>query len=603
MREVVVRFAGDSGDGIQLAGTQFTSSTALFGNDLSTLPDFPAEIRAPAGTPAGVSGFQIRFSSNDIHTPGDESDVLVAMNPAALKANVAELKPGGMLIVNVDAFSDRDLAKAGYASNPLDDDSLAGYRVFPVELTRLNRNALESTGLSTRDADRCKNFFALGMMLYLFERSPDPTNDWIDRKFAKKPEFAEANKLALRAGIIYCEATETLHETIHIEPASLPPGTYRNINGNLALSIGLLAAARQSKLPLFLAGYPITPASDVLHELAKHRALDARTFQAEDEISAICTAIGASYAGNLGATVTSGPGLDLKAEALGLAATVELPLVVLDIQRAGPSTGMPTKTEQSDLLLAMFGRHGESPLPILAPATPSDCFWTAIEAARTAIKYVTPVIVLSDTYLANGSEPWRIPALDDLPEFAASFPTDPATFQAYKRNADTLARPWAVPGTPGLEHRVGGLEKADGSGNVSYDPDNHARMTELRAEKIERIAEEIPALQVVGDPEPDVLVVGWGSTRGAITDATEAAREAGVNVSSVHIRHLNPLPKDLGEILARAKHVLVPEINSGQLVRLIRDRYLVDAKSIGRVRGKPFRVHDLTQEIVGLAKT
>lgn len=603
MREVVIRFAGDSGDGIQLAGNQFTNSTALFGNDLSTLPDFPAEIRAPAGTPAGVSGFQIRLSSRDIHTPGDETDVLVAMNPAALKSNVADLKPGGVLIVNVDAFTARDLQKAGYDANPLENGALAGYRTIPVELTRLTRAALESTELATRQVDRCKNFFALGIMLYLFERSPEPTRRWIDRKFKKRPELAEANRLALKAGIAYCEATETLHETIRIEPASLPPGNYRNVNGNLAASLGLLAASRQSKLPLFLAGYPITPASDVLHELSRHRAFGARTFQAEDEISAICTAIGAAYAGCLGATVTSGPGLDLKAEAVGLAATVELPLVILDIQRAGPSTGMPTKTEQSDLMLAMFGRHGESPLPVLAAATPADCFWMALEAARIAIKYVTPVILLSDTYLANGSEPWRIPSLDDLPEFAATFHTDPVDYKPYARNPATLARSWAVPGTAGLEHRIGGLEKEDGTGHVSYDPENHARMTALRAEKVARISSEIPALQIIGNPKPDVLVVGWGSTLGAILEATQAAREMGANVSSIHLRHLNPFPNDLGEVLALAKHVLVPEVNSGQLVRLLRDRYLVDAHSIGRVRGKPFRVPDLIAEIVGLAKT
>jgi 2-oxoglutarate ferredoxin oxidoreductase subunit alpha len=600
MQDVVIRFAGDSGDGIQLTGSQFTNATAIFGNDLSTLPDFPAEIRAPAGTLPGVSGFQVRIASYDIHTPGDESDVLVAMNPAALKVNVREVAPGGLIIVNRDSFTARELQKAGYTTNPLEDGTLAGYRVIEIELTRLNRAALESTGLGTREVDRCKNFFVLGMVLHLFDRPIEPIRRHIEEKFGKNPALRDANLTALRAGIAYCEATEVLQvetDRFSIPPASLPPGSYRNLSGNHAIALGLVAAARQSGLGLYLAGYPITPASDILHEVSRFKDFGILTFQAEDEIGAVCAAIGASYAGRLGVTATSGPGLDLKAEAIGLAITAELPLVILDIQRAGPSTGMPTKTEQSDLMLALFGRHGESPLPVLAPSSPGDCFWTVIEAARLAVKYVTPVIVLSDGFLANGSEPWKIPAVEDLPDFRVEFPREAPGFHPYERDPKTLARPWVLPGTPGLEHRIGGLEKADVTGHVSYDPDNHERMTKLRAEKVARITQEIPATQLNGSPDADILVVGWGSTLGAITDALERLREDRVSVASVHLRYLNPLPADLGPILKRAKRVLVPEVNSGQLVRILRDRYLVDAESISRVRGRPLRVSELVNEI------
>lgn len=603
MEEVVIRFAGDSGDGIQLTGTQFTSSTALFGNDLSTLPDFPAEIRAPAGTLPGVSGFQIRLASHDINTPGDQSDVLVAMNPAALKVSLDDVSPGGLVIVNADAFNDRELQKAGYDANPLEDGSLEGYRLIAVELTRLTRKALESTELPTRVADRCRNFFALGMMLYLFNRPIDTALEFIATKFKRRPELVEANTLALRGGIAYCEAAEVFTERYEVAPAKLPTGTYRNLNGNHAISLGLLAAARQSGLTLFLAGYPITPASDVLHHISRYKNFGALTFQAEDEIAAVCAAIGASFTGDLAVTVTSGPGLDLKAEALGLALTAELPLVLLDIMRAGPSTGMPTKTEQSDLLLAMFGRHGEAPLPVLAPATPGDCFWIALEAARIAIKYVTPVIVLSDSYLANGSEPWMVPALDDLPSFPVTFPSaDDGPFRAYHRDPETLARPWAIPGTPGLEHRVGGIEKADGSGNVSYDPDNHEHMVKLRADKVARVTQDIPATQIAGDPDAEVLVVGWGSTLGAITDAVGRVRKQGHKIASIHLRHLNPFPGDLGDILSRYERVVVPEINTGQLAHLLRATYLVVTVSAARVRGKPLRVDDLTRDLLDAVK-
>ncbi len=600
MEEVVIRFAGDSGDGIQLTGDQFTSSTALFGNDLSTLPDFPAEIRAPAGTLPGVSGFQIKLASHDIHTPGDESDVLVAMNPAALKVSLEEVVDGGLIIVNADAFTERELQKAGYESDPLSDDSLAGYRVIRVELTRLTRKALESTGLNTRTVDRCRNFFALGMMLHLFERPVEPVISFIESKFKSKPEIVEANKLALKGGLAYCDATEAFqgdHTRFRVSPARLPAGTYRNINGNRAIAIGLLAGARQAQLPLYLAGYPITPASDVLHDVSAYKNFGVISFQAEDEIAAICAAIGASYAGHLGATVTSGPGLDLKAEAIGLAATAELPLIILDIQRAGPSTGLPTKTEQSDLMLALYGRHGEGPLPILAPSTPGDCFWTVVEAARIATTYVTPVIVLSDSFLANGSEPWRIPTIEDLPSFPVTHASDPASFVPYERDARTLARPWARPGTPGLEHRIGGLEKAAVTGHVSYDPTNHEAMTHLRYERIQRIAADIPKTRIHGDADGDMLIVGWGSTEGAITDAVNRLRRDGHRVGSVHLRYLNPLPSDLGDILRAAKRVVVPEINMGQLVKVLRDKYLVDAESLSRVRGKPLRVSYLVDEV------
>jgi 2-oxoglutarate ferredoxin oxidoreductase subunit alpha len=601
VKDIVIRFAGDSGDGIQLAGRRFTETAALFGNDLSTLPDFPAEIRAPAGTLAGVSGFQIRIAGRDIHTPGDVADVLVAMNPAALRANAADLRPGGVLLVNVDAFGARDLQRAGYSVNPLESGAVDGFHVIPVELTRLNRAALRESSLTTRQIDRCRNFFALGIMFRLFGRDPEPTRGWLRRAFDSRPDLRDANVLSLDAGVAYVDATELFHVPFDVPPTQLAPGTYRNINGNRALALGFAAASRQSGLPLFVAGYPITPASEVLHEtgpLGEHGVI---TYQAEDEIAAAGAALGAAYGGHLAVTVTSGPGLDLKSETLGLAITAELPMVIVDVQRAGPSTGLPTKTEQSDLLHACFGRHGEAPLPVLAAATPGDCFWIALEAARIALKYVTPVIVLSDSTLATGAEPWRIPRSEDLPEFRVAFETNPDGFAPYRRDPETLARNWAIPGTPGLEHRIGGLEKEETTGAVSYDPENHEVMTRLRIERIERIAREIPALHVYGDVDADLLIVSWGSTRGAVLDAVGEARQAGIRVGAIHLRYIHPFPSDLGDHLRRARRVLVPEVNAGQLVRLLRDRYLVDAISHTRIQGKPLRVSELVDAIAAHA--
>ena len=599
--KVVIRFAGDSGDGMQLTGSQFTITTAVLGNDLSTLPDFPAEIRAPAGTLPGVSGFQIHFSSSDVFTPGDEPDVLVAMNPAALKVNIADLKAGGILIVNTDAFGSRDLEKAGCATSPLEDGSLAKYRVFPVELTRLTKAALKDTGLNAKEIDRCKNFFALGMTYWLFNRPLDVTQRWIDEKFAKQPQFMEANTLALKAGRAYCEAAEIFHESYSIPPARLAPGLYRNISGNSALALGFVAAARQAGLPLFLGSYPITPASDILHELSSYKNFGVTTFQAEDEIAGITSAIGAAFGGALAITTTSGPGVALKTEAIGLATMVELPIVINNVQRGGPSTGLPTKTEQADLFQAVFGRNSEAPVPVLAPCTPGDCFWIAFEAARIAVKYMTPVIVLSDGYLANGAEPWRIPDLSDLPAVPVRFVEDQEGFLPYTRDPATLARPWAVPGTPGLEHRIGGLEKEDLTGNVSYDPLNHERMVRLRAEKIARVVADVPDLEVNGDPEGRVLIVGWGSTFGAITGALGLLRAEGVRgVSSIHIRHLHPLPANLGSILTRFDRVLVPEMNLGQLLLILRARYLVDAVGLNKVQGKPFKESEIRTRILEL---
>ena len=597
MNEVVIRFAGDSGDGMQLTGSQFTSSSAVFGNDLSTLPDFPAEIRAPAGTIPGVSGYQIKISSRDIHTPGDETDVLVAMNPAALKINLPDVTMGGLIIVNTDSFTPRELQKADYAENPLENHSLDRYELIKVPITALTRKALEKLDLSPRAVDRCKNFFALGMMYYLFERPKEPTLRWIKQKFEKRPDLVEANTLALNGGIAFCEATQVFHERYKIAPAALPSGTYRNISGNMAAALGLLAASKQSGLPLFLGSYPITPASEILHEISRRKNFNAIAFQAEDEIAAVSSALGAAFAGRLAATTTSGPGLDLKSEALGLAVMVELPLLVVDVQRGGPSTGLPTKTEQSDLMAALFGRHGEAPLPIIAASTPGDCFWATLEGARIALKYMTPVIVLTDGYLATGSEPWRVPAVSDLSEIDVAFHSDAEGFTPYSRDADTLARPWAPAGAAGCEHRVGGLEKEDITGNVSYDAANHERMIRLRAEKIARVAGEIPPSSIVGDQEPDLLILGWGSTEGAILDAVEIARGEGMSVGSLHLRYLNPLPPDLGDMLTRAKRVLVPEYNMGQLVRLVRDRYLIDAEGYSSVRGKPIKVQELLKEM------
>jgi 2-oxoglutarate ferredoxin oxidoreductase subunit alpha len=596
---VIIRFAGDSGDGIQLTGNQFTAATAVAGNDLSTLPDFPAEIRAPAGTLPGVSGFQISFSSYDINTPGDVPDVLVAMNPAALRTNLKDLAVGGMLVVNTDAFLGGNLKKAGYESNPLEDGSLGDYRVFAVPLTDLTRRSLKDLDLTVKDKDRCKNFFALGMMFYLYQRETKVTERWIESKFGKKPILVEANKTALKAGYAYCDAAEIFPEVYKVAPAPFQKGLYRNIMGNSALALGMVAASQKSGLSLFLGSYPITPASTILHELSRYKEFGVLTFQAEDEIAAVASAIGASFAGGLGATSTSGPGLALKGEALGLAVMVELPLVVMNVQRAGPSTGMPTKTEQSDLLQALFGRNGEAPMPVLAPASPGDCFDVAYEASRIALHYMTPVLVLSDGYLANGAEPWRVPDADSLPEI---HPPQVQTggdegFLPYNRNPETLARNWAVPGTPGLAHRIGGLEKEDGSGNVSYDPENHENMIRLRAEKVERVADSYPALEVDGDDSGALVIVGWGSTQGAIKGALRRLRKDGIAVSHIHLRHLHPLHRDLRATLGRFDKVLVPEMNLNQLAFVLRGRYLVDAIGYAKVQGQPFRSSEIETRV------
>ena len=597
LEAAVIRFAGDSGDGMQITGNQFTNTAALFGNDLATFPDYPAEIRAPAGTLPGVSGFQIHFGARDINTPGDALDALVAMNPAALKVNLSDLKLNGILVVNTDNFKDIDLRKAQMTANPLEDHSLDGYRLFPVELTKLTRAALSDIGLDAKSMDRCKNFFALGMCYWLFNRSLEATERWLDEKFRVKPVLAEANKVALKAGFAYCEATQAFQVRYEVPPAKLAPGTYRNLSGNTALALGFVAAARQAGLSLFQGSYPITPASDILHDLSTLKEFGVVTFQAEDEIAAVSAAIGAAYAGSLAITTTSGPGMALKGEALGLATMVELPLVVVNVQRGGPSTGLPTKTEQADLLQALFGRNSEAPIPVLAASTPGDCFWVALEASRIALKYMLPVILLSDGYLANGAEPWRIPGLDELGEVPGRHHTEAEGVEPYARDAQTLARPWAVPGTPGLEHRVGGLEKEDGSGNVSYDPLNHEKMVRLRAEKVEAVTADVPDAAPDGDPDGDVLVVGWGSTHGAITAALAAVRRDGHRVGHVHLRHLNPLPRNLGEVLTRYRQVLVPELNLGQLAWVLRAKYLVDTVSYCKVQGKPFKHAELKARI------
>ncbi|MFO0551316.1 MAG: 2-oxoacid:acceptor oxidoreductase subunit alpha [Polyangiaceae bacterium] len=599
IERAVIRFCGDSGDGMQITGSQFTNTAALYGNDLATFPDYPAEIRAPAGTLPGVSGFQIQFSSSDVHTPGDQIDVLIAMNPAALKMNVADLRAGGLLIVNVDSFKEPDLKKALLTTNPLEDHSLDKYRVIQVELTRLTRAALKPLGLDVKSVDRCKNFFALGMCYWLYSRSLDATFKWLDEKFAGKPTLAEANKIAARAGYAYCDATEQFQERYEIPPAKLQPGFYRNISGNTALALGLVAASRQATLPLFLGSYPITPASDILHELSYFKNFGVTTFQAEDEIAAMASAIGAAYAGSLAITTTSGPGMALKMEAIGLAIMTELPIVIVDVQRGGPSTGLPTKTEQADLFQAVFGRNSEAPLPVLAAATPGDCFWMALEACRIAVKYMVPVILLSDGYLANGAEPWRIPDVADLPAIPVKFASsdDAATFRPYARDKETLARPWAVPGTPGLEHRIGGIEKQDVTGNVNYDPLNHERMVHLRAAKVEGIAKEIPDIVPAGDPDGDLLLVGWGSTFGPLTAALQAQRAKGRRIGHVHLRHLNPFPKNLGEVLKRYRRVVVAEMNLGQLLFMLRGKYLVDAQGLNKVQGKPFRQAEIEAKI------
>ena len=600
-REVIdkacIRFCGDSGDGMQITGSQFTNTAALYGNDLATFPDFPAEIRAPAGTLPGVSGFQVHFSSSDVYTPGDAVDVLVAMNPAALKMNLPDLRTNGILIVNLDDFKENDLRKAQITVSPLEDHSLDGYRLFAVELTKLTRAALKELGLDAKTMDRCKNFFALGMCYWLYNRSMDATLRYLEDKFKSKPALVAANRLAMQAGYSYCEATEAFQISYEIPPAKLTPGTYRNISGNTALAMGFVAASSKAGIPLFLGSYPITPASDILHELSQYKDFGVITFQAEDEIAAITSAIGAAYTGALGITTTSGPGMALKTEALGLAVAVELPLVVCDIQRGGPSTGLPTKTEQADLLQALFGRNSEAPVPVLAPSSPGDCFWVALEASRIAIKYMVPVIILSDGYLANGAEPWKIPDVSELPEIPVHFETNPEDFHPYRRNATTLARPWAIPGTPGLEHRVGGIEKQDVTGNINYDPLNHERMVRLRASKVEAVADEIPDATPEGDSSGDLLIVAWGSTHGPITAALKTAREKGQSVGHVHLRHLNPLPRNLGDVLKRFKHVLVPEMNMGQLLMVLRAKYLVDAQGYNKIQGKPFKQSEIEQKI------
>ena len=597
IERAVVRFAGDSGDGMQISGNQFTSTVALYGNDLATFPDYPAEIRAPAGTLPGVSGFQIQFSSGDVFTPGDSVDVLVAMNPAALKMNVRDLKTNGILIVNSDSFTENDLRKSHDATNPLENHSLDGYRVFAVPLERLTHAALAELGLDAKSMNRCKNFFSLGMCYWLYNRSMDHTFHWLDDKFKNKPLLAEANKRAMKAGYSYCEATEAFQVSYEIPPAKLTPGTYRNLSGNQALAIGFVAAAHQAGLTLFLGSYPITPASDILHELSGYKNFGVLTFQAEDEIAAITSAIGASYSGCLALTTTSGPGMALKTEALGLALMVELPLVICDIQRGGPSTGLPTKTEQADLLQALYGRNSEAPLPVLAACTPGDCFWIAVEASRIALKYMIPVIVLSDGYLANGAEPWRIPSLDEVPKFPVHFETNPEGFLPYRRDPQTLARPWAIPGTPGLEHRVGGLEKQDVTGNVNYEPLNHEKMVRLRAAKVQAISQDVPDVIPAGDPDGDLLIVAWGSTYGAVTAALNAQRQKGHRIGHVHLRYLNPLPNNLGEVIGRYRKVLVPEMNMGQLVMVLRAKFLVDAEGYNKIQGQPFKQSELEAKI------
>lgn len=598
---VVIRLAGDSGDGMQLAGARFTDASALFGNDLATFPNYPAEIRAPAGTLPGVSSFQVQIADFDILTAGDQPDCLVAMNPAALKSNLADLRQGGTLIVNEEAFDERNLDKAGYEKNPLEDGSLDGYKLFKVPMDSLTKEAVKDSGVTGREVLRSKNFFALGLLAWLFNRPQQPTLDWVKAKFSNKPEVMKANELAFKAGYTFGEATEAIKTTYVVKPATLGPGTYTNITGNTALAWGLIAASQCAKLPLFYGSYPITPASDILHELSRHKNFGIRSFQAEDEIAGIGTAIGAAFGGSLAVTGSSGPGIALKSEAMSLALMTELPLVVVNVQRAGPSTGMPTKVEQSDLLFSMFGRHGEAPLPIIAVASPSDAFDMAIEAVRIALKYMTPVILLSDNNIANGSEPWRLPEPEELPDISVSFAETPngpeGSFLPYMRDVDTFARPWAVPGTERLEHRIGGLEKDAVSGNISYDPANHQLMTDSRLWKIKNIASDIPPLEVVGDEDADLLVLGWGSTLGSIRAAVRRVRNSGAKVATAHLRHMNPLPVNLGDILDSYQTVLVPELNTGQLRWLIRAEYLVDAVGLNKVAGVPFKVNEVEDAI------
>ncbi|MEZ4227987.1 MAG: 2-oxoacid:acceptor oxidoreductase subunit alpha [Polyangiaceae bacterium] len=594
----IVRFAGDSGDGMQVTGSQFTVAAALARNDLATFPDFPAEIRAPAGTTFGVSGFQINFASRDVFTPGDAPDVLVAMNPAALKVNLPDLKPGGLLVLNSGAFTAGNLKKAGYGESPLDNDSLSGFQVLSIDISKLTVAAVKEAGLSTKDANRCKNFWTLGLMFWIYGRPLEPTIQWLERKFAKKPELVQANTLALKAGHAFGETAEVSHYRYQVPAAPVDPGVYRNISGNQATALGVVAAGQLSGLQVVLGAYPITPASDVLHELSRYKHFGVTTIQAEDEIAACCAAIGASYAGSLGVTSTSGPGMALKMEAIGLAIAVELPLLILDIQRAGPSTGMPTKTEQSDLLQAVYGRNGEAPVAVLAAATPGDCFYTVVEGARLATKYMTPVIVLTDGYLGNGAEPWKVPKVADLTPFPVKFRTDPEGFHPFKRDEQTLARNWAVPGTPGLLHRIGGIEKSFDSGNISYDPQNHAKMSQVRADKIAGIANDIPEAKIdVGNDRGKLLVLGWGSTYGAIREAVQNCRSAGHDVSHLHLRYINPFPRNLGQLLRQFDHVLVPEMNMGQLVKVLRSEFLIPAESYAKIQGQPFKIGELEARI------
>lgn len=593
-----IRFAGDSGDGMQLTGSQFTSTSAFIGNDISTFPDFPAEIRAPAGTVPGVSGFQIHFSSEDIHTPGDRPDILVAMNPAALKANLAELPHGNTVLINVNAFNKSNYKKAGYESDPLKDGSLEHFRLIEAPLTEMTLKAVEPTGINRKMAERCKNLFALGIMYYLYDRPLEVTLDWLEKKFGKKPDILEANQLALKAGYSYADTAEIFTDHYRVPQADLKKGRYRSITGNQALAMGFVTAAQLMDKPLFYGTYPITPASDILHELAPLRHYNVITFQAEDEIAAIGATIGAAYGGNLALTGTSGPGLCLKSEALGLAVMTELPMVVVNVQRAGPSTGMPTKTEQSDLLQAMYGRNGDSPLIIVAPATPGECFSYAVEACRLAVKYMTPVVYLSDGYLGNGSEPWMIPSEEDLPKIPVVHATDPEGFQAYSRDPETLARPWAIPGQPGLEHRIGGLEKEDITGNVSYDPDNHQLMTDLRMDKVGGIAKDIPGLEIYGDPDADLVIAGWGGTYGSLLTTVEHLNALGHKVAGVHFRYLNPFPANTQEVLSKFKKVIVAELNTGQLDVLIKARYVMETIPYFKVKGKPFQVSELSEFIL-----
>ncbi len=596
LEEIAVRFCGDSGDGMQLAGTQMTSASAIFGNDVSTFPDYPAEIRAPIGTLAGVSGFQLNFGSHRLRTPGDRVNALIAMNPAALKANLMDLEPGGVLIVNEDAFTKSNLTKAGYAENPLDGEELARYRLFKIPINKLNAEACTGTGLNSRAVSRCKNFFALGLAFWLYGRPMEPTLRWIEEKFVRRPAIADANTKALKAGYYFGETAEVFPVRYVVAPAKIPPGRYRKVSGNEAIALGLIAAAQRAGKTLFYGTYPITPASDILHELSRYKNYNVRTFQAEDEIAAIGAVIGAAYAGALAVTGTSGPGLALRSEAVGLAVMTELPMVIVNVQRGGPSTGLPTKTEQADLNQAISGRHGEAPLCVLAAATPADCFHMAIEAFRIATEFMTPVILLTDGYLANGAEPWRIPEIDSLPKFDIKHPQTGDDFQPYQRD-ERLVRPWALPGTSGLEHRVGGLEKRDVTGEVCYEPDNHEHMVKTRERKIAGIAETIPPLEVTGDEQSELLVVGWGSTYGAITTAVERCRNKGMNVSSVHLRYLDPLPRDLGEVLRRYDRILVPEMNRGQLQSRLRDRYLLDVQGYHKVQGKPFLIGEIEARI------